>query len=538
MTNVEHSLHRRSLRPPARPAAARRVPARLTTAASLALAALAAGAGTAGAQGATRTTPELPRHTVDTRLPAAPGRTVRVDAGDDLQRAIDRARPGDVLALAPGATFRGSFTLPAKDGEGWITIRTAGDAGLPRPGERITPAAAPRLARIVATSQEPAFRALPRAHHYRLMLLEVTAEPRVKRNGGLVRLGTSREAQNTLAEVPHRLILDRVYVHGHPAMHLKRCVELNSAWSAVVDSYLSECHGRGQDTQAILGWNGPGPFKIENNRLEGAGENVMFGGSDPSIPDLVPSDIEIRGNHIVKPRAWDGRWTVKNLVELKNAQRVLVEGNVLEGSWKDGQVGFAIVLKSVNQNGRCDWCVTRHVTVRWNTVRDAAGGIAMSGAVNNGHRPGEWLNNVLVADNYFDVGSASPKAVGRFLQMSGHLWNITIERNTVLATKAVLAPGNGRQRNVYVADNVFGGSRYAVKGQGARAGQATMERYWDGYSFVGNALVGERAAAYPPRNFFPATQRDAARLTGSAGRRVGADEAAVRALTRPPAGGR
>ena len=42
--------------------------------------------------------------------------------------------------------------------------------------------------------------------------------------------------------------------------------------------------------------NGSGPFLIQNNYLEGAGENVIFGGGDPSIANLVPSDIQILGN--------------------------------------------------------------------------------------------------------------------------------------------------------------------------------------------------------------------------------------------------
>ena len=53
-----------------------------------------------------------------------------------------------------------------------------------------------------------------------------------------------------------------------------------------------------------MGWNGPGPYLIENNYLEAAGENVMFGGTDPSIPNLVPSNITIRRNLISRPLAW------------------------------------------------------------------------------------------------------------------------------------------------------------------------------------------------------------------------------------------
>ena len=101
-----------------------------------------------------------------------------------------------------------------------------------------------------------------------------------------------------------------------------------------------------QDTQAICGWNGPGPVPIENNYLEAAGENIMFGGTRPGIPNLVPSDITIRRNQLSKPLAWMAQaWTVKNLLEFKNAQNVLVEGNTIENNWAAGQQGYAIVSR-------------------------------------------------------------------------------------------------------------------------------------------------------------------------------------------------
>jgi len=101
-------------------------------------------------------------------------------------------------------------------------------------------------------------------------------------------------------------------VHGTTAGGIQRCVSLNSAATTIRDSRLTDCHGRGYDTQAIGGWNGPGPFRIENNLLEGAGENVMLGGADPAIPGLVPADIVIPRNLIRSRRPWRGRWTVKN----------------------------------------------------------------------------------------------------------------------------------------------------------------------------------------------------------------------------------
>lgn len=59
-----------------------------------------------------------------------------------------------------------------------------------------------------------------------------------------------------------------------------------------------------------------------------------------------------------KPPEWKGARSVKNLFELKHAKRVLVEGNVFENNWADGQTGMAIVLKSTNQGGGNPWAQT------------------------------------------------------------------------------------------------------------------------------------------------------------------------------------
>jgi hypothetical protein len=301
-----------------------------------------------------------------------------------------------------------------------------------------------------------------------------------------------------------------------------------------VDSYLADCHSRGQDAQGILGWNGPGPFKIANNYVEGSAENILFGGADPTIPNLIPSDIEIRRNHFTKPKSWRGVWTVKNLFELKNAQRVLVEGNVLESVWPQGQDGFAVLIKSVNQNGRCTWCVVRHVTFRNNLIRDAAGGVNMAGTVNAGkYWPGEFLNNVLFENNVItDIGTADPRQVGRLFQILGALWNITIDHNTGYATKFTIMPGGGPKRNVYIANNVFGRTRYGIKGAGAGAGVGTLGKYFPGFTFAGNVVVDGKPRSFPPGNYFPASARDVTGFRGTDGRLAGADMRTVNEATR------
>jgi hypothetical protein len=104
--------------------------------------------------------------------------------------------------------------------------------------------------------------------------------------------------------VPRQIVLDHLYVHGDPLLGQKRCIALNAADVTVRDSYVADCKGVGMDTQAIGGWNGPGPYVIENNYLEGAGENVLFGGSDPGIGGLVAENIVLRRNFMSKPLEW------------------------------------------------------------------------------------------------------------------------------------------------------------------------------------------------------------------------------------------
>ena len=238
-------------------------------------------------------------------------------------------------------------------------------------------------------------------------------------------------AQSSIEETPADLILDRCYIHGQARTDVFRGVLLNSASSAILDSHISEVHVVGHDSQAILGFNGPGPFKIVNNYLEAAGENIMFGGGRPRIENLVPSDIEIRANHIVKPLAWrggsaPGRWVVKNLFELKNAQRVLIEGNVLENVWAADQGGAAVVLTPRN-DGAAPWTVVQDVVFRNNIVRNAEGGFGGQSS-DDGH-PSQRLRRVAIVNNlWLSIGeSLCTMAVS-----GGPVEDLVVDHNTAL----------------------------------------------------------------------------------------------------------
>src|SRR5205823_2322528 len=139
--------------------------------------------------------------------------------------------------------------------------------------------------------------------HYRFIGIEFARTSPDAIVYDLIKLGDGSPAQNTQASIPHHFVLDHCYVHGDSG-DLKRGISLQSANTDILNCYVSDFHVRGQEAQAIAGWNGPGPFRIENNYLEGAGENIIFGGATAAVPNLVPSDIEIRRNHCRKPPEW------------------------------------------------------------------------------------------------------------------------------------------------------------------------------------------------------------------------------------------
>ena len=233
----------------------------------------------------------------------AEAQTIQVPAGGNLQDALNAARPGDTILLAQGAEFVGNFVLPPKTGTGWITLRSAAaDSALPREGVRVKPADAPLLARLRSPNTTAALRTEAGAHHWRIQYLEFP--PTLNGYGDVIRIGDGSSAQNTLDGVPQQFVLAHLYIHGDPRFGQKRCISLNAAHVTIRDSHVTECKGVGQDTQAIGGWNGPGPYLIENNHLEAAGEVIMFGGADPAIPNLVPSGIVVRRNHLTRPMAW------------------------------------------------------------------------------------------------------------------------------------------------------------------------------------------------------------------------------------------
>jgi hypothetical protein len=462
------------------------------------------------------TFPALPRVYLDTTYTPPTGRTIAVPAGGDFQAALNAAAPGDVITLQAGATFLGPFTLPTKPGSGWIIVRTsAPDSSLPLPGRRISPASTAVMPKIVVgASMGGAVRTASGAHHFRFIGVEVMPLPGAYVYS-LIELGAG---ETSLASLPNNFIFDRCYIHGDPVAGGRRGIAMNAASTAVIDSYVADFKEVGNDTQALMSWNGPGPFKIVNNYLEGAGENVLFGGSDSTIPNLVPSDIEVRGNYFFKPLSWrvgdpaytGTPWTVKNSFELKNAARVLIDGNIFEYNWVGAdQKGFAIVFTPRNQTGTAPWSTVTDVTFTHNIVRHATAGVNFLGW--DYTYPSGQLQRVLIQNNLFlDIGGAV-WGLGRLFQFVDGTADVTIDHNTAfqtenLITAAVAVPSRATHTGFSFTNTITPHNLYGIAGDGTFGSPLlTLTTYFPGSVLGRNALPGGTASSYPPDNFFPAT---------------------------------
>jgi hypothetical protein len=384
---------------------------------------------------------------------------INLNANGDLRAALKSAKFGDTIVLQAGATYSGPFTLPYKGpGTGsdsdYITIRTSDLSGISADGDRIKPQQHSRaMAKIVAPNSESAIHTEQQSHHYRFIGIEFAPADSSKYVWNVIDLGASD--YNDYSQFPHHLIFDRCYVHSTGLGKARRGFALNSAETSIINSHVSGFAGEGDETQAIAGWNGPGPFHLINNYLEAGAEVILFGGADPSIPGLVPSDIEIRRNYLYRPPEWAGKVSLKTNFELKNARRVIVDGNVIESS-NPRELALALTVR--NQNGKAPWCTIQDVQITNNISHHSASGINILGK--DDQFPSTEAKNIRIANNLF-LDVESPGEIAYFVQISGGD-AITIEHNTVQQVGNILSVYNVPTKNFVFTNNIIQYNLYGI----------------------------------------------------------------------------
>jgi hypothetical protein len=449
-----------------------------------------------------------PPQTFDSSYVAPKGAILKVAAGESLQAALDKARLGDTIVLQAGATFKGPFKLPNKTaGSGWIYVVSSHLPNLPPPGTRVSPANAANMPKILAPNALQALTTVANSHHFRFVGIEFAPAPGTTLIYEVVAIGNSDISPATLA---HHIVFDRCYVHGNPNSNDRRGIEMDGAYVAVVDSYISGFQWADPtvDTQGLLAFNTTGPLQIRNNYIEAAAENVLFGGADSRAPALVPTSIEIRDNHFYKPLALiPTHYPVKNLLEFKAARRVLVTGNTFENSPAKSQDGFALLITPRNQGGKAPWSVTSDIAIVDNRFINVGSGFNVLGR--DSYHPSLMTERILVRDNIVGVTGLNG-AGGRAFQFTGGGGDYTVDHNTIINTASApnsdvtMVQSAPRINNFVFTNNLSTRTSYGFFGGGVGEGTPALNAYFSGWTFSRNVIVSRPARYYPAGNFFPA----------------------------------
>jgi hypothetical protein len=487
---------------------------------------------------------ELPRACYYTALDGtpSPGKQIRVAGKSDLASAIDHAKCGDTLLLPAGSSFDVK-EFPAKkcDDQHYITIRTdTPDSKLPPEGTRISPA----WAGVSSLPGRPAF-AQPAEGPAKLLATLVVRRPSGLAVGDHVRFigiewTTAADVyigRIVTAEHGDHIIFDRNWVHPAEGQEVAHGVGMfdGAHVVALINSYVSGLYciartGKCTDATAVGGGKGDetiSTLKIYNNFLESSGENILFGGAAAT---QVPTDIEIRRNHLFRPMLWkEGEpgfvaassgqaFIVKNNFELKTGIRVLFESNLLENSWGGfSQNGFSILLSPRSQQNQCPVCRVNDVTIRFNRIRNVGGVFEISDAPakTGGFAAdgGRYSIHDLFADS---VHQQDWKGGGGFLLLVSWqppLHDIQVSHVTAFVPGrmlSVLNPG-AKLKNFIMTDNVFsvgadrpigsaGGGPESCAGKSQQVGgEAVVTECFEPYKFENNLIISNRGS-FPKGN--------------------------------------
>jgi hypothetical protein len=418
------------------------------------------------------------------------------------------------IILQNGQVFTGPLTLPSRinSGSGWIVVRSqtmpcsasvrAHYSNFSNQGLITTPGA---NATAIETQQ-----GVTGVKNYILAGLQISLGTADDINT-LVKWGELGSPQLSLAQCPDNIGMDRCLVMG-ARNNLKHALAIHCATAWVCDSHFHDIHYNGADSQAIFGCNGPGPWLIENNYLEASCENIIFGGASVSIPNLIPSDITIRYNHMAKPISWvSDQWDIKNIFELKIGRRVLVEGNVFENNWARGQDGTGILLKSVDQDGGSPWLQTVDVTFRYNFIRNVGSPFNFSGNPQGGAVP---MAKLSVHDNVaVNINTGQFTGNGRDVMAASETsthWHIIHNTFAHVDTSplAITLDLEYICPDLYFTDNLSARpASYGIMGSGLGQGLSTWNTNAPGDSICTRNVIGGDVGppAYPGTNYFPGT---------------------------------
>ena len=239
---------------------------------------------------------------------------------------------------------------------------------------------------------------------------------------------------------------------------------------------------------------------------------------------------------------------VKNLLECKSCQRVLVDGNTFENVWKAGQEGYAIVL-TVRTSQSGDVAVVNDITITNNVLKNVGSGVNTLGAddtcispCTNAGSQARWniSNNLIMfagktVQPSGNVGMAFKQGLNRPAGTTpitlGYMRDVLFQHNTMVGSPdwnggcgwaVYFGDANGYSNpptytpaphltdNIWILDNVL---CRQTSGDNGRKGTVGLQ-YYMGYPgtssydvnarYYGNVMYappGESVQSFPPHNY-------------------------------------
>jgi hypothetical protein len=526
----------------------------------------------------------------------------------EVQDAINDAQLGDTIKLEAGRTFSvdsAHLLITARPGSaGYLTIRTTtDDSQLPDENTRITPAYAALLPKLETTVTNKAAMALSGdahpAEHIQFIGIWFSVNPvslTTSYTRGPLLIGNSGSVDDFGGFIPdgpedqpNDIVVDRcLFLHGWLAT-VRRMISLHGRAVTIKNSYIDGALDL-TDSQSISGWNGVGPYTIENNYVGGATENIMFGGTKPAFDGEVDS-ATIRFNYFphveerMRYRAWSaglyvfkgliirpsvsngytyiatnsgqtggsepswptsgdvvdggvtwrmylagtGHRLVKNNFELKAAKNVLLQYNVFDTMWGDGQE-YILNLKAENQPFSCSdnfpACYkarTTNITVANNVLRNGFSAIAINACTAGtcaAVGPYDIHDNLIYGMDYGRWGGGWATTGYLLMWDSGVASPSSYDHNTNDVDGSQLRSqfyGHGTTSGMHTWRNNIGVRKdvWGIRGDGQGEGTPTIQGYICNGAvttacYAANVFVGSDPGSYPaaPATRWAATRDD------------------------------
>jgi len=193
-------------------------------------------------------------------------------------------------------------------------------------------------------------------------------------------LGRNTPEQTRLEQVPRNITLERVFVPSHNGPLAKNGLENNAINVTLLDCGIADVFNTRPagilESHCLVTLNTPGGLTVRGGTYSGASINFLSGGDPVDIPGVVIADLTYEGLTITKPPGWmtDGQFRlIKNLVEFKHGERVVIRDCELSYSWGPEQRGWAFVFTPKTRGS------VRDVLVDRCRVHHVGGGVNITG---------------------------------------------------------------------------------------------------------------------------------------------------------------